>query len=180
MRVTNTTSRVGLPVRHIWSDAAGNVRAPHRDLWRRCDPEPFGFFSKPLDGDPVGCTICFIAPGDYVPRSGRRRYSKLFGQKASYPKRGEIEFSAPSGASSPDRYSHATLVWALSVTDAVLVCVERKRGVAKGEPHRVLSHRQCVIRCEEAEVDAWINYILPLLQPTHLDFAVVRFPAGYA
>jgi hypothetical protein len=169
---------VEFPVRHIWSDPKGNIRAPHRDDWRRCDPEPFGFYSDPLPGDPVGCVICYIAPGDRVPMGGRQRYSKLLNLKTHHPKRGELEFSASSGASLPDRYRRSALLWALSVTDAVLVCVDRKRGLARGEAYRVLSHRQCVIRCEEAEAPTWIEHLTPLLLPTHVDFAVVRFPAG--
>jgi len=175
-----TTTRGQLPVRHVSSAPEGNIRAPHRDLWRGCDSNPFGFYSAPLADDPVGCTICYIAPGDRVPRSGRRRYSKLLNLKAAHPKRGEIEFSAPSGESLPARYEPSTIVWALSVTDAVLICVDRQRGLAEGEAHRVLSHRQCVFRCGEAEVDAWVEYLGPMLLPTHLDFGVVRFPAGNA
>lgn len=181
MRVPNTTSNLSFPApRRLLSSAEGNVRAPHRDLWRRCDANPFGMYSDPLPGDPVACVMAYLAPGERVPISGRRRYSEILNRKTTCAKRGELEFSAPSGASLPGRYRRSTILWALSISDAVLICVDHARGIADGEAHRVLSHRQCVFRCSKAEVDAWIEYLSPLLLSTHLDFAVVRLAGAHA
>jgi hypothetical protein len=72
------------------------------------------------------------------------------------------------------------VLWGLSASDAVLVCVDSQPGVPEGEAHCVLAGRQCVFRCRESDVDAWVEYLKPKLLPRHTEFAVVHLPAGRA
>lgn len=182
MSLSYTTSRVVFPEpQHHWSSAEGNPLASARDTWRKHEPQPFGIDHDPRpEGRDCGVVIAYLVPGQRVPVSGQRYYAKVLNRSAPYRKRGEIEFSAPVGASTPDRYRRSAMLWALSVSDAVLVCVDTKPGVPEGEAHRVLAPRQCVFRCREADVGAWVDHLRPKLLPRHTEFAVVHLPTGHA
>ncbi|MVT69932.1 hypothetical protein GPL21_33125 [Bradyrhizobium pachyrhizi] len=185
MRVSDTTLRVGFPeLQHHWSTAEGNYHAPWRDHWRESGTylkeyvPPPDAQSREID-EHVGSAILYVVPDSRVTSSVKRLYSSLLARSAPYPKRGEIEFSSPWGSSLPGNYKSSSIQWALSISEAALVCVDRQPGLPEGEAHRVLAPRQCVFRCDEKDVAAWVDYLKPRLFKRHA-FAVVHLAAGAA
>jgi hypothetical protein len=183
VRVVDTTPGAGFP-EQVWSSAEGNYHAPYRDLWRNAGtflkeylPAP-GLQARELD-EHVGSIILYVVPGSRVTAHTQRLYSKVLHRCAGGLRRAEIEFSAPFGPSLPEQYKRAAILWALSVSDAVLICVNRRVGIAEGEAHRVLAPRQCVFRCRDADVDAWVEYLKPKLLSRH-KFVVVHLADGHA
>jgi hypothetical protein len=183
-----TTPRSDFPeVQHHWSIPEGNVRAAWRETSLHRSLQKF--IPVDADGRPLSCqgeARFYIAPGESMCRKSRRAFEQV---RADLVKadgllsRIELEFSSPASgpASLPKAYKTLTVDWALSVTEAVLVCIDGERGSAKGEAHEVLAPIQVVFRCREEDVSAWIEYLQPRLRGRrHLNVVHPHISVGRA
>jgi hypothetical protein len=175
LRIKNTTThRVDFPEpEHLWSVPEGNVYAPLREssvfrslqlLLPRSSDDRFD--------QSLGEAHFYIVPGESMSRDARRGFARLkadLTKADEFPSRIELEFSSPVGGppSQPKAYKTLTVDWALSVCDTVLICIDGKTGNAEAEAHRVLAPLQLVFRCQEQNVQAWLDYLQQRLKPRH-------------
>jgi hypothetical protein len=176
----NTTPRVDFPEpQHVWSDPEGNIRAPWREVSLFRSQQLF----IPRDGEfglvpSLGEARFYIAPGETFSRNARRSFERLrvdLRKATEFPARIELEFSSPANgpSSRPQAYRTLLVDWALSVCDAVVICIDRDPGSAAGEAHRVLAPIQVVFRSREKDVQTWCDFLRPRLKGRH-ELSVVR------
>ncbi len=184
METVYTTPRVDL--QNIWSDPAGNIRAPWREISLHRSLQmfaPLGPDGRPIPGR--GESRFYFAPGERACKNYRRSFADhkayINDPSKKAPSRIEIEFSSPSWhiPSVPKAYRTSAIDWALRQCDAVLVCVDREWGTALGEAHAVLAPVQVVFRSREEHVPEWIEFLTPRLRGRHR-LSVVHIAAGRA
>ncbi|WP_152621158.1 hypothetical protein [Bradyrhizobium japonicum] len=183
MSLERTTRRVDLPV-HLMSTAEGNYHAPWRDMapWparsmlKVYEPPPDAS-SADLD-EHASSVILYLGPGVRVTTGTKRLFHQHVAK--ALPDRVEIEFSSPTGGLSiPSVFKSSAIDWALGECDEVLVAVDRERGLAAGEAHRILAPKQLVFRCREHEVEVWLQHLKPRLKGRHR-LSVIHLAAGRA
>ena len=124
----------------------------------------------------------FIAPGQGAGRGLRKDTERLASKLANphlFPSQIEIEFSAspadafPAAEGLPEDYRQSAIDWALGLSSAVVIAVDRETDGATVEPYAVLRPVQAVFRCNEEAVSAWSDYLGRRVRPRQR-FAVLR------
>ncbi|WP_342737400.1 hypothetical protein [Bradyrhizobium sp. B117] len=183
MSLEFTTQRVDFPV-HLMSTAEGNYHAPWRDMAPWPGKSTVKFYEPPPDAssadldEHASSVILYLGPGLRVTTATKRLFHQCVAK--ALPDRVEIEFSSPAGElSMPSVFKSSAVDWALGECDEVLIAVDRERGLAAGEAHRVLAPKQLVFRCREHEVEVWTQFLKPRLKGRHR-LSVIHLAAGLA
>lgn len=173
-------------VQHLWSDREGNRRAPWREVSLHRSLQmfvPLDTEQRPVQG--AGESRFYVAPGEPAYRGSRRSFTAhracLEDPTKKFPCRIEIEFSSPCERtlSVPRAYRKSAVDWALRECNAVVICIDRERGRAEGEAHRVVAPVQVVFRCREQDVGTWHAFLKPRLHARHR-LSIVHLAAGRA
>jgi hypothetical protein len=152
-----------------------NPAVETRDNLRRSDPTGgFGLVNNACDR-----TVFFLAPGQGIDRNSRKSLERQF--RTNIQSRGafasiEFELSPAAGGDEglPEDFRPSLLRWALKHSGAVIIAVADTPEGA--EPSSILHPVQTVIRCSEANVHIWSDYLGRRVRPRQR-FAVVRLDA---
>lgn len=155
-----------------------NPAVETRDSLRRSDPTAsFGLVNNACDR-----TVFFLAPGQGIDRNSRKSLERQF--RTNIRSRGalaSIEFEFSPAANKvrgdeglPEDFRPSLLRWALKHSGAVIIAVTDTPEGA--EPSSILHSVQTVIRCSEANVNVWGDYLGRRVRPRQR-FAVVRLDA---
>lgn len=156
-----------------------NPRQFDRDLMRRLNPTVSYVAATSYDD----VLSVFHGPAQCIGRGARKDVERLTRKLANphvFPSLIEIEFSAspedafPAAEGLPEDYRQSSIDWALGLSSAVAIAVNFKAGDSLFEPYTVLRPVQTVIRCSEADVDIWRDYLGQRIRPRQR-FAIVRF-----
>ena len=178
-----------LPSR-IWSAPGGNEHATYRDvtpLQRPFFKEYHPPAGEEADGISRGTVHLYAGPGNGVSNADKRRlatYPPRLRDRAIFPQRIEIEFSAPPSVfpcsnGTPEDFRKSAIDWALDLCPAVALCLDWQPGTAAGEAYAVLGELQVTFRCPERLAGVWEAFLRKRLRPRHR-FAVVQSVAGQA
>lgn len=152
-----------------------NPAAETRDNLRRSDPTAsFGLVNNECDR-----TVFFLAPGQGIDRKSLERQFRTDIRSRGAFASIEFEFSPAANKvradeGLPEDFRLSLLRWALKHSGAVIIAVTDTPEGA--EPSFILHPVQMVIRCSEANVNIWSDYLGRRVRPRQR-FAIVRLDA---